>query len=289
MSNEINKLKEIGTEKIHEATHIPPMIIEAILNEDYGEMTKVQILGFISILEREFSVDLSSLKQSFQSEEGKLAEAKPIEADESESITSRMNKKWLLAAALALLLVIVLFAVIGGGDKQEVQSVEVVTEVVTEDETATTSVEDVEERASVSQKPDEETVPNEEIESNEETASDEDSSDSELAAVPVPEKSVEKKPAAPEYFYILPKLNLWIGLIDLSTHKRSVKITQDMVELDAKKTWLLVFGHGSFKIENGEQVLDFNRQSKLRFLYEDGEIREIDVAEYKARNRGKNW
>jgi len=63
MSENFEKLKRIGVQKIHEATHIPRVHIQSILNENFDDMNNVQLLGFIYVLEREYSLDLSDLKE----------------------------------------------------------------------------------------------------------------------------------------------------------------------------------------------------------------------------------
>ncbi len=62
MSENLEKLKNIGVQKIHEATHIPRVHVESILNENFEDMNNVQLLGFISVLEREYPFDFSELK-----------------------------------------------------------------------------------------------------------------------------------------------------------------------------------------------------------------------------------
>jgi hypothetical protein len=66
MSDGLNKLKSIGAQKIHEKTHIARHHVQAVIHETFDDMTKIQLLGFISILEREYSVDLSDLKIKVQ-------------------------------------------------------------------------------------------------------------------------------------------------------------------------------------------------------------------------------
>lgn len=62
MSESLEKLKKIGVQKIHEATHIPRVHVQSILNENFEDMNNIQLLGFLSVLEREYSFDLSVLK-----------------------------------------------------------------------------------------------------------------------------------------------------------------------------------------------------------------------------------
>ena len=77
MSEHFDKLRSIGPQKIHENTHISRLHVEGILDEDFTKMTKIQLFGFISILEREYGLDLDPLKnlankyfQDIKDEEG---------------------------------------------------------------------------------------------------------------------------------------------------------------------------------------------------------------------------
>ena len=56
-------LEENTTKTISERTKISEENLEYLLNNDFGAIKKVKTLGFISILEREYGVDLSKLKE----------------------------------------------------------------------------------------------------------------------------------------------------------------------------------------------------------------------------------
>ncbi len=62
MSDGFDKLKEVGAQAIHEKTHITREHVQAILHDSFEGMNKVQFLGFISILERDYAVNLNDLK-----------------------------------------------------------------------------------------------------------------------------------------------------------------------------------------------------------------------------------
>jgi len=59
--NEI--LEENSVKAISQRTNISESNIEALLAGDFDKLKKVKTLGFISILEREYKADLSSLKE----------------------------------------------------------------------------------------------------------------------------------------------------------------------------------------------------------------------------------
>ena len=64
MNKGLKKLKSIGSQKIHETTHISKAHVQAILDEKFDNLHSVQLAGFVSILEREYDIDLSELKNN---------------------------------------------------------------------------------------------------------------------------------------------------------------------------------------------------------------------------------
>lgn len=82
MNENLQKLKSIGIQKIHEKTHIPRVHIDSLLNENFENMNRVQLLGFLYVLEREYLLDLSDLKNStvdyFQNNKSTLKKEKSV-------------------------------------------------------------------------------------------------------------------------------------------------------------------------------------------------------------------
>ena len=64
MDEELQILQSIGAQKIYETTHIPIKYVQSMLHGSFEGFSKVQFLGFISILEREYQQDLSELTRS---------------------------------------------------------------------------------------------------------------------------------------------------------------------------------------------------------------------------------
>jgi len=56
-------LEENSTKTISQRTNIAEENIERLLKSDFGAIKKVKALGFISILEREYKIDLSKLRE----------------------------------------------------------------------------------------------------------------------------------------------------------------------------------------------------------------------------------
>ncbi|OQX50137.1 MAG: hypothetical protein B5M46_01550 [Epsilonproteobacteria bacterium 4484_20] len=56
-------LEEYSTKTISERTNIAEENIDYLMNNDFGAIKRVKTMGFISILEREYKIDLSKLRE----------------------------------------------------------------------------------------------------------------------------------------------------------------------------------------------------------------------------------
>lgn len=291
MNEGLARLKEIGVQKIYEDTHISRQNIEAILDETYGEMLPVQVGGFISIMEREYSVDLTTLKEKYEEDIKDLSVKISVKVSSSDMERPRAQRrveddpkswKWLIVVLLAVVVIIV-FVMTGEDANEQLLPPDKTPVAAMQEGVPGSDPESIGE--SVRKISDEVTPATSEVNASEAAGK---------ASVALPEVSqvpevLEEAATPTTYFTIVPKTKLWMGIIDITTKKRKVRITENRVDLNASKPWLLVFGHGHFDIENGEEHLKFKRQTKIRILFEDGMAYEIDKAEYKARNEGKNW
>lgn len=249
MSEGFEQLKALGVQKVHDDTHISRKNIEGIFNKSFEGMNQVQFAGFVSILEREYGLDLSELKRDFltywEGEHGASAqEAQDYVADNDEP---KRNGKGLWIAA-AVIFGVMLFMWQEGGMPEKSEQQDSVAEVVVAEPVLAETVAPVE---------------------------------------PVIEP--EPEPAVIPTLSIVPKTKLWMGFIDIETNLREQKLTTKTISLDTNRSWLMIFGHGHFKIEQNDEVLDYSSDNRLRFIYEDGVLREITRAEFKERNRGENW
>ena len=251
MSEGLEQLKALGAQKVHEDTHISRKNIEGIFNKSFEGMNQVQFAGFISILEREYGFDFSELKRDFLLYwEGEHG-TPDHEPHEyvSESDEPKSNGKGLWIAAVVVLGV--MFFIWQQGD------------VVLQSEPEKTEV------AEAVAEPAPATV--------------------QIPEEPVVEPEPEPEPVVIPTLSIVPKAKLWMGFIDIETNLREQKLTTKTISLDTNRSWLMIFGHGHFKIEQNGEVIDYSSDNRLRFIYEDGLLREITRVEFKERNRGENW
>ncbi|MBD3810047.1 MAG: hypothetical protein IE884_05995, partial [Sulfuricurvum sp.] len=102
--NTFEDLLELGTEKIHEQTHISRDKIELVMTKSFAEIGKVQFMGYISILEREYSIDLSDLRQEYT----EFCDTHSTLMEPKQSVilqaTSDSKTKWTIVGVVGILL-----------------------------------------------------------------------------------------------------------------------------------------------------------------------------------------
>ena len=256
MKNGFEKLQEIGAQKIHEKTHIVKQHIQALLHESFDDMTKIQFLGFISILERDYHVDLSDLRTKglayFAQSTNTYYETKVF-------ITPAKKRNFSLfyifmALSIFVFAMVYTFSNTSSNTPHELnnETIEMVQETILEpqaDVNATPLAEDVQAETQA-----------------------------EVVEAPMPSSLL-----------IMPKSKLWIGYIDLATHKKYQKTTDEPLEIDTTKDWLLFLGHGSVRIDLNGEIQNFNDANNLRFLYKEGVLKTITFSEFKELNKGEKW
>jgi hypothetical protein len=266
----LDKLREIGAHKIFEQTHIARKFVEDILKGNFSTMNRVQFAGFISILEREYNVDLHELTEEYNAQfnSDNPDENEPFVVSIQENSEEKKNTKMYITAALLLSGVVLAFYSFSRSSEDVKPSIPVVVEVA---------------------KPEKEELNNTTIE---EARSHLDKLEEKV------EETAETAPAVVEVtvepihlgkFEIIPRSNLWIGIVDLDTFKRTQKLGSEPFELASDKEWLLVMGHGfvNFSVNGEEQ--SFKEEKKVWFAYENGVLTQLSRSEFKEKNRGKAW
>ncbi|NPA29379.1 MAG: hypothetical protein GXO33_04260 [Epsilonproteobacteria bacterium] len=288
-------VKEFGLKKVSERTKISERNLEKLLNREFGSLPRPQAFGFVAIIEREFGADLSAMreemKQFYQNRPAQTGE--PIFSREDLPAARRKSggAGWLIG------LVLLVFAGGGyyayenffhGGQAGEarrqapVETERNVTTVVAGEavqkpataEDADKSDQSVEAAPAEGKGDDGETV--------------EAAPEAKVAARPQPEEPEPYVPLDP--VIVEPTVKLWIGIIDLKSRKRRVKIVKRPFEIDSHGRKLLLTGHGRFEISDGEgNIIKLNDAKKHYFLIDNGVLQEIDAAAFRRYNGGKGW
>ena len=259
--DKFEELKEIGAQKIHEKTHISKRHIQAVLAENFDNMNKIQFLGFVSILEREYNVSLDDLKSkglSYYKVNTPCFTA--IEDLDKIFKSPKKEKNFTLIYVSIIIFVIVYFILIPlSSTSNNLKNQEI-------DDTAIENAK------------------------NNITLTVEDKNNLDVSINNSRKENIDLEVIeSVKSFKIMPNAKLWVGYIDLQTFKRDQKIFSDELDLDPNKDWLLSFGHGHVDIEINGELNKFNNKMNMRFLYRDGELTVIDFKEFKSLNKGSKW
>ncbi len=272
MNKGLKKLKSIGSQKIHETTHISKAHVQAILDEKFDNLHSVQLAGFVSILEREYDIDLSELKNNailyFNENIQEDLEEKNVNV-----FISKNNTKPLILFVGIIIIFLIIFSSVNflSEDTNVTQVVKIDNSVIEKKQNNFKVEQEVQ------------NIIEEKIEL-EEKIEIENKDNSKQNVVEEPQDKNETLS-----FNITPEREVWMGYIDLSTHKKYQEIFTEEFSIDPKKDWLLAFGHGNINIEINGIIKKFKNPKNIRFSYIDSQLIEISLEELKILNKGNRW
>ncbi|MDP2078423.1 MAG: hypothetical protein Q8N01_05070 [Sulfuricurvum sp.] len=262
-------LQNLGANVIHEQTHIARSKLELVLNKSFADLTRVQFMGFISILEREYGIDLSGIRQEYD----EFVQSHPDVVIQKESVIlqaqSRSRQKWILGGVVAITLLIVIGSMIQG--RLSIAPSEDVIQL------SSGNVEVVDANLGIVPVEINTTVIAPIVEAN--TTALKSELNISTKSVATIENAVSIKPT----------VKVWIGILDLTTGTKSQKTTTDPIVLDKSKNTLYMFGHGRLEIltPNGTKIL--KDRNAVWFTYENGQLKQINEAEFSVKNNGVAW
>ncbi|MDD2827973.1 MAG: hypothetical protein PHW18_00190 [Sulfuricurvum sp.] len=256
----------LGVNSIHEHTHISRAKLELLLNKSFGEINRVQFMGFLSILEREYSVNLSSLRDEY---DGYL-QMNPNQVTSANSAIlqapSNPRIKWVIGGIL-LIIVLIGFVVLTQNRLSNIPKEEVIV-------LNTSEVNRTEPALLVDQ--------NSTIDSNV----------TETNSTVVSEENTTKSSTVQNFGHILriePASKVWVGMMDLQSGVKTQKLTSSAIEIDTAKNWLLIFGHGRLKLIGKDSNTTLKERNTAWFAYENGVLTQLTSEQFNLKNKGSNW
>jgi len=93
----------------------------------------------------------------------------------------------------------------------------------------------------------------------------------------------------PNNLYLVPKQRAWVGVIYLDDYTKKDYLIRGKLKLDPNRDQLILVGHNKIKIYKDSKQFKVHSKKKARFIYENGELREISKQEYKERSAGVRW
>ena len=267
MNEALERLKDIGAQKIYEDTHIPVEHVQAILYESFDGLSKIQFIGFVSILEREYGENLDSVRSrgiGYFDEKNSSGEAITDDAIFKASASKKNLTVIYLLGAIVLFIIAIFYTMQSANESMDkaIQENKII-ENVKKNIVVDGNMSDVNS-------------------SDENTSLAADTNRTESA------KTVEPK-AVTHSLKIIARTKVWLGYIDVATDKKYQKTFEGEFELDPAKEWLLYFGHGYIDVIVDGKKEEFSSKNTLRLHYLDGQIEKISIKEFRKLNRGSTW
>ncbi len=278
-----NVLEENSIESISKKTNIPADNLSRLFERDFSALKKVQALGFISILERDYGLDLSALKQECKDyftgdeEDVKIPiyQAKP-----------KSKGRWLFFVLLLLLLGAVASLMIynytmksnkNGGQMFLTQ------EMVLGEVNASVNIpEDMIANGTISK--------DEFKEVEDESLAFGDNDSEEISDVNDGTNQADNSSAvASSHIIITPKYKLWFGIYDMTSGESSHQIIKVPFELALDSNLLIATSRAAFSIEAGDTTTGYKDFKEHYFMIKDGKFSEIKREEFIALNGPKKW
>lgn len=303
--NNMNALVEIGLQEVSKRTHIEVKTLQYMVDKEFDKLGRINALGFLKIISREYNLDLSEWQTEFEDYMG----TKKINSENSKTdnmflrdTPSKPISKWIYIVIIILL--------IGGSAwyfnaSEYVESFiesQVKNEEFKRNSPYTTSpiVEEVEEV--LASMPEETNlldvdldIPAVEegeiiLESFEANSTLTDVLESEKIEQEVEKDEVPALEALEiKEGTILPNVKIWVGAIYLDTKKRASFLTDEPIVLDLTKDQIITTGHGNFSLVVGGEKYSFVQELPKRFHWTNGEMREINLQEFIDLNGGSAW
>ncbi|ARR00188.1 MULTISPECIES: hypothetical protein [Campylobacter] len=297
MANGIEKLLEMDLKEITKRTHIETEYLEYMCEKNYEKLRKLNASGFAKIISREYGLDLQDWIDEYNAyckENGCAGSSNCSVAPKIPAYTPKSDN----SKALTIILIIALIAVAivwlikftNILDGIELLNFEKNQSIAY---SATTVVESAKENLkstdSVAAQNDE-NITN--IEDNKTLAISDDNatiteSNSTIQSIEIQTPQIVNQ--ADKIAKIIPAKSIWIGIKNIDGKNKKSYTTKNALDINLSIDQLIQTGHGELTLELDGNQKKFTLQKPLRFVVENGVIKEIDYAEFVKLNRGAQW
>ncbi|MCD8476630.1 MAG: hypothetical protein LRY68_00640 [Sulfurospirillum sp.] len=304
MDNDVKVLEKIGLKEVSTKTHIEVKQLAYILNAQYDKLNKINTLGFVKILSREYDIDFTEWLEGYHDY---WAEQDNEEDTQSNKIfiCARSDRSYKKAAWFFLLMVLIAGAFfVVSVFKIDVGIPSIIDKVKTEIPQTNNAYQSAsvvkEATTSLGVKVEERIIEtnstNSSIEavvvSIDENLTRKAESNESNATAPIPEIQTNtsmKSDVNTSKAMILPMKRIWVGIVNLETNTRKESSSDHNITIDLHQKQIIKTGHGFFKLYYDGNVEDFKEQGSTRFLVENGTLQKISEEKFVELNRGKNW
>jgi len=294
-------LEENSIRGISQKTKISEENLENLLANKFEYLKKVKTLGFISIIEREYSADLSPLREE--------ANSYYIQSLEDRSVTlglpimeeKKGKSKFFMLIIFVLLGYATWYFFTQFDRKHLSEMIPFVDEEMIENFMGKTKISEdkVEElsigNVQVKSHPDVLENVNRDtallpVKSHEETRTSTSKIDIDSVEITQTVEDISPEVIVKKVISIVPMSRLWFGMTEQETGERDHFSISDTFELDvSSKTWLIATSSLGFSLQNENEVKEFNDAKEHYFKIDKNGIEELSKSSYVALGGWPQW
>jgi cytoskeletal protein RodZ len=306
MANGIEKLLEMDLKEVTKHTHIETEYLRYMCEKNFEKLRKLNASGFAKILSREYDIDLQGWIDEYNEY------CKEHNGDDNTGFTvapklPAYTPKTDNSTALTVILVVVLIIValvwvvkftnildnielpsfdknqsvtysanaVVESAKENLEAIsQTIEKVVQKDENITTESNQTQIDSNSTS-----------IETNATTELKTQTLNIETTKVEVPQIAAPTN----EIAKIIPTKNIWIGIKDIDGKNKRFYTTKNPIDLNLSTDQLIQTGHGELILEIDGDQKKFSVQKPLRFVIQNGTIRELEYGEFVKLNKGSQW
>lgn len=338
--NDINTLEELGLLEVSRKTHIEVEYLQYMIDKDFEKLNRVNTLGFVKILSREYQIDLTSWVNEFEAywNENRKTDKKEIYFANKNTSRDPDTKRRKIPIFPFLIIIILIYlgwhfnivdylkkinfseknettqyssmaVVEEAEDNLKVLEEEAQNEVVIEHQEVNES-QITEQNYNIYEELNEQNLSEDQnLTFDEQINQDEQDETIDKNQTNNPEKNLDQEPKEelkeelddlekevinliPDNFEfsgkIIPKGQLWLGITYLDTGRKKSILSKNTISLDLTRDQLILTGHGELKlVAKDDSTKDFVSKNRLRFVIEQGKIKQIGPEEFSQINKGK--
>lgn len=298
-------LEENSIKTISQKTKIPEENLENLLGKNFDRLKKVTSLGFISIIEREYNADLSTLREESHAYYSANGEDRGHTLGTPIVQEKRGKSKFFMIVILALLVYATWYFFTQFDKKYLSEMIPFIDEGTIENFMGTSEVKsDVLEDLSIgsvnAKRPLEKTAENNllapiegataETNTEETTGMTEDSvesASSDTLEVTQTVEDITPDATVKKVVSIVPADRLWFGIVDMQTKQREHFSVSNGSELDvSEKRWLVATSSAPFSLFYFNETKEFNDAIEHYFKMDKNGVEELSKSDYIALGGG---
>ena len=251
---QLNEILDKHTlEEIAKQTKIDKKSLENLFDLKFADIRKAKAMGFVSILEREYQVDLSKLKSEVLSFYKEHQAKESVVVGIPREMPKRKNPKMVLSV-VAIFIVFTSIFLFTQIDKNTFKNVAIFVDTQTIKEYLF-----------------------------------EDANETDKTLKPTPE-SVEAEVDYNKFVEIIPLDRLWVGIIELGSLRRDYFVIDEAYGLDiSTKSWLLATSALNFSIKNSKGKRVFTDEEEHYFKIDKKSIQLLTQKEYLSQGGWDEW